>query len=179
MSKAETRRELYIHTKPRWQLTGVLLQNLTVNSLPNSRHPLFHPTTGKIPNSNSERIALIQLLWTGPLWRPASFQKQRDVGRIGCFRCWLTGSPSLPRKLVAGTGHPIELLFVQEETHIMSDHSFRLLQYHQRLDGELREELRRNWPSFARIQRLKKLKLAVKDRLNRLVIRSKKASETA
>ena len=47
----------------------------------------------------------------------------------------------------------------------MSDHSFRLLQYHQRLDGELRNEMRRSWPSFDRIQRLKKLKLAVKDRL--------------
>jgi hypothetical protein len=61
----------------------------------------------------------------------------------------------------------------------MSDHSFRLLQYHQRLDGELRNEMRRNWPSFDRIQRLKKLKLAVKDRLNRLATRGRKTLETA
>jgi uncharacterized protein len=61
----------------------------------------------------------------------------------------------------------------------MSDRNFRLLQYHQKLDGELRHELRRSWPSFARIQRLKKLKLAVKDRLNRLAHRSRKTLETA
>jgi uncharacterized protein len=78
------------------------------------------------------------------------------------------GFPSLPRKLVAGTGHPIELNFVQEETHIMSNRSFRLMEYHQKLDDELRSELRRSWPSFDRIQRLKRLKLAVKDKLQRL-----------
>jgi hypothetical protein len=56
---------------------------------------------------------------------------------------------------------------------MMSEHSFRLMQYHQKLDAELRSELRSSWPSFARIQRLKKLKLAVKDRLNRLAMRRK------
>jgi uncharacterized protein len=77
--------------------------------------------------------------------------------------------PSLPRKLLSHTGHPIELQFVQEEYFIMSNHSYRLMQYHQRLDDELRSEVRRSWPSFARIQRLKKLKLVVKDRLQRLM----------
>ena len=43
------------------------------------------------------------------------------------------------------------------------------MEYHQRLDAELRTEIRRSWPSFARIQRLKKLKLIVKDRLQKLV----------
>jgi uncharacterized protein len=61
----------------------------------------------------------------------------------------------------------------------MSDRNFRLLQYHQKLDGELRSELRRSWPSFARIQRLKKLKLAVKDRLNRLASKGRRMPETA
>lgn len=61
----------------------------------------------------------------------------------------------------------------------MSDHSFRLLQYHQRLDGELRSELRRAWPSFDRVQRLKKLKLAVKDRLNRMAMKGRRTLETA
>ncbi len=51
----------------------------------------------------------------------------------------------------------------------MSDRTFRLMQYHQKLDAELRSELRRNWPRFARIQRLKKLKLAVKDRMQRMM----------
>ena len=51
----------------------------------------------------------------------------------------------------------------------MSNHSYRLIHYHQRLDDELRSEVRRSWPSFSRIQRLKKLKLIVKDRLQRMM----------
>jgi uncharacterized protein len=51
----------------------------------------------------------------------------------------------------------------------MSKQTFRLMEYHQKLDDELRHEMRRSWPSFARIQRLKKLKLLVKDRLQKLV----------
>ena len=50
----------------------------------------------------------------------------------------------------------------------MSNRSYRLMEYHQRLDAELRSELRSSWPRFMRIQRLKRLKLAVKDRLQRL-----------
>jgi uncharacterized protein len=55
----------------------------------------------------------------------------------------------------------------------MSNRVFRLMEYHQRLDDELRQEVRRSWPSFARIQRLKKLKLIVKDRLQKLTQRGK------
>lgn len=51
----------------------------------------------------------------------------------------------------------------------MSNHSYRLMQYHQKLDDELRSEVRRSWPSFDRIQQLKKLKLIVKDRLQRMI----------
>ena len=51
----------------------------------------------------------------------------------------------------------------------MSDRTYRLMQYHQKLDDELRSEVRHSWPSFARIQRLKKLKLIVKDGLQRLM----------
>ena len=51
----------------------------------------------------------------------------------------------------------------------MSNRTYRLMQYHQRLDDELRSEVRRSWPSFDRIQRLKKLKLIVKDQLQRLI----------
>jgi uncharacterized protein len=50
----------------------------------------------------------------------------------------------------------------------MSNRSFRLMEYHQKLDDELRSEMRRSWPSFTRIQRLKRLKLSVKDKLQRL-----------
>ncbi len=47
----------------------------------------------------------------------------------------------------------------------MTFSSFRLMQFHQKLDGELRAELSRRWPDIFRIQKLKRLKLAVKDRL--------------
>jgi hypothetical protein len=59
---------------------------------------------------------------------------------------------------------PIELQFVQED-RIMTFSSFRLMQYHQKIDSELRAELARRWPDVFRIQKLKRLKLAVKDRL--------------
>jgi uncharacterized protein len=42
---------------------------------------------------------------------------------------------------------------------------FRLLEIHQRLDEQLRQELRRGWPDPLKIVQLKKLKLRVKDRL--------------
>lgn len=47
----------------------------------------------------------------------------------------------------------------------MTISSFRLMQYHQRIDRELRAEITRRWPDGFRIQKLKRLKLAVKDRL--------------
>lgn len=47
----------------------------------------------------------------------------------------------------------------------MSNTSYRLMEYHQRLDGQLRAELRRRLPDMLRIQKLKKLKLVVKDKL--------------
>jgi hypothetical protein len=51
------------------------------------------------------------------------------------------------------------------EDDIMTISSFRLVQYHQRIDRELRAEIARRWPDGFRIQKLKRLKLAVKDRL--------------
>ncbi|WP_353206876.1 YdcH family protein [Sphingorhabdus sp.] len=47
----------------------------------------------------------------------------------------------------------------------MTISSFRLMQYYQRIDRELRAEIARRWPDGFRIQKLKRLKLAVKDRL--------------
>lgn len=61
----------------------------------------------------------------------------------------------------------------------MSDRDFRLLQYHQKLDAELRSEMRRAWPSFDRIQRLKRMKLAVKDKLQRVSFKGRKTPEPA
>ena len=52
-----------------------------------------------------------------------------------------------------------------KEDEVMTFSSFRLMQYHQKLDAELRSERARRWPDMFRIQKLKRLKLAVKDRL--------------
>jgi len=43
---------------------------------------------------------------------------------------------------------------------------YRLTRIHRRLDDEIRRELRRRLPDSLRLLRLKKLKLAVKDRLH-------------
>ena len=51
------------------------------------------------------------------------------------------------------------------EDDIMTISSFRLMQYHQKIDRELRTEIARCWPDGFRIQKLKRLKLVVKGRL--------------
>jgi hypothetical protein len=43
---------------------------------------------------------------------------------------------------------------------------YRLIVLHRRLDDEIRRELKRRIPDTVRLLRLKKLKLAVKDRLH-------------
>ncbi len=50
----------------------------------------------------------------------------------------------------------------------MSLRIFNLLVKHQRLDEALRIEQRRQMPDVFRIQRLKKMKLIIKDRLQKL-----------
>ncbi|HET9628147.1 MAG TPA: DUF465 domain-containing protein [Novosphingobium sp.] len=50
----------------------------------------------------------------------------------------------------------------------MSNRFFRLLERHQQLDERLREAQRRRWVDPFEIRRLKKLKLALKDRLSKL-----------
>ena len=47
----------------------------------------------------------------------------------------------------------------------MSDHVFRLMERHQKLDRLLHEARRRRWSDPLEILRLKKLKLAIKDRI--------------
>ena len=46
---------------------------------------------------------------------------------------------------------------------------YKMTLLHRRLDTEIRRELTRKFPNHFRLLRLKKLKLAVKDRLHRLV----------
>ena len=53
----------------------------------------------------------------------------------------------------------------------MSDQAFRLLERHQKLDARLRLAQALRWPDQLEIAKLKKLKLAVKDRLARLARR--------
>jgi hypothetical protein len=48
---------------------------------------------------------------------------------------------------------------------------YRLTVVHRRLDDEIRRELRRRLPDSFRLLRLKKLKLAVKDRLHGHVLK--------
>ena len=53
----------------------------------------------------------------------------------------------------------------------MSPAIFNLLQYHQRLDRQIRAEFRSRQPDSIRIKRLKKLKQAVKAKLNHIAMR--------
>jgi hypothetical protein len=55
--------------------------------------------------------------------------------------------------------------------HIMSDQAFRLLERHQKLDARLRVLQSLRWPDPLELVRLKKLKLAIRDRLARLAMR--------
>jgi uncharacterized protein len=52
---------------------------------------------------------------------------------------------------------------------VMSHRYFHLLTKHQKLDEALRQEQMRLRPDFTRLQKLKRMKLAIKDRLNRLI----------
>jgi len=58
----------------------------------------------------------------------------------------------------------------------MSVLSYRLSVIHRRLDDEIRRELKRRFPDTIRLLRLKKLKLAVKDRLHQQMLRKRRVS---
>ena len=58
----------------------------------------------------------------------------------------------------------------------MSDRLFRLLERHQKLDDALRHVQARRWPDPFEIARLKKLKLALKDRLAQLSSNNRRVS---
>ncbi len=49
----------------------------------------------------------------------------------------------------------------------MTVRTYRLMEAHQRVDEALQMETRRRWPDMFKIMRLKKMKLAIKDRLAR------------
>ncbi|QGN54545.1 DUF465 domain-containing protein [Novosphingobium sp. Gsoil 351] len=57
----------------------------------------------------------------------------------------------------------------------MPDTVFRLMERHQTLDERLRRLQTARWPDPFEIARLKKLKLALKDRLNRVLQRRARA----
>ena len=48
---------------------------------------------------------------------------------------------------------------------------YRLTVIHRRIDEEIRSELKRRFPDSMRLLRLKKVKLAIKDRLHRMMPR--------
>jgi len=52
---------------------------------------------------------------------------------------------------------------------------YRLSVIHKRLDDEIRRELKRRIPDSIRLLRLKKLKLAVKDRLHVQMLKTRRA----
>lgn len=52
---------------------------------------------------------------------------------------------------------------------------YRLTVVHRRLEDEIRRELKRRVPDSFRLLRLKKLKLAVKDRLHSLALKPQRA----
>ncbi|TMJ11942.1 MAG: DUF465 domain-containing protein [Alphaproteobacteria bacterium] len=56
----------------------------------------------------------------------------------------------------------------------MNPFLYRLTVVHRRLDDEIRRELRRRLPDSFRLLRLKKLKLAVKDRLHGHVLQPRR-----
>jgi hypothetical protein len=53
---------------------------------------------------------------------------------------------------------------------------YRLTVIHRRIDEEIRHELKRRWPNSMRLLRLKKLRLAVKDRLHRMLPKQPRAA---
>ena len=53
----------------------------------------------------------------------------------------------------------------------MSSSTYRLTQTHRRLDDAISLEMARRWPDSLKLLRLKKLRLAVKDRLATLMRR--------
>ena len=80
-----------------------------------------------------------------------------------------------PKILGPGSAHPIELTLFDRELVAMSDRVFRLMERHQKLDDALRLAQRRRLADPFEIVRLKKLKLAIKDRIARLMRRPRAA----
>lgn len=57
----------------------------------------------------------------------------------------------------------------------MTARVFRLTQMHQRIDQRLRAEVRKLWPDWFEVARLKRTKLRIKDALHRLAMRRRTA----
>ena len=57
----------------------------------------------------------------------------------------------------------------------MNPRLYKLLEAHQRIDGQLRREQQSRWKNWFRIARLKKLKLRVKDLIHRYTLQAERA----
>lgn len=82
------------------------------------------------------------------------------------------GLPLPPLNALPASAHPIHATLWFERRKPMSNQVYRLMERHQQLDDRLRRVLTRRWADPTEVVRLKKLKLAIKDRLNRLMHRS-------
>ena len=80
-------------------------------------------------------------------------------------------TPLSPLAPVPASAHPIELQPVRKGRQNMSNRIYRLLERHQRLDDHLRRAQARRFVDPYEISRLKKIKLAIKDRLARMLDR--------
>ena len=61
----------------------------------------------------------------------------------------------------------------------MNSRLYRLLEAHQRIDGQLHLERQRRWKDWSRITQLKKLKLRVKDLIHRYTLRDGPGEQSA
>jgi uncharacterized protein len=121
----------------------------------------------------SDRIGHNNCVRTGPLWRgvlATNGSTLRDVGPHRMLPVHL-GLDMFPpsRVLPLASAHPIELYSCSiGSTRLMSQRAYRLLERHQKLDDLLRRAQASRFANPFEVARLKKLKLAIKDRLTRL-----------
>jgi len=103
---------------------------------------------------------------TGPLWR--------------LFLGTVVMSDRIGSALDAGLDVPVSLhpslpIHRNDWIEAMNAFTYRLTVLHRKLDDEIRRELKRRFPDSMRLLRLKKLRLAVKDRLHSRRLRMERA----
>ncbi|WP_298692219.1 YdcH family protein [uncultured Sphingomonas sp.] len=100
----------------------------------------------------------LEICGTGPLWRWRNSLVMSD--RIERARCWL----DISTVVLPPTGTSIEVNSMEDDMNNLIE---RLIAAHRMLNREIRRELAHRIPDHFRVVRLKKERLAVKDRLVR------------